>query len=311
MIRLVKYNQSFKDIWNSFVAESKNGTFMLNRNYVEYHSDRFADNSLLFFQGNSLMAVLPASAHDKEVRSHGGLTYGGFITGKKMTAQCMLEVMEACLSFLQREGFTSLVYKRVPYIYYSYPSDEDLYALFRFDAILSKRDISTAVLMNNRMRFSERRRRNLKKAINAGLRFMQTDDYHAYMELLSEVLASRHGAKPVHTVEEIERLSTLFPDNIKLYATFNGERMLAGTIIYETNKVAHAQYIASSTEGRQLGALDLIFNQLITEVYSDITYFDFGTSNENKGRFLNEGLIEQKQEFGARAVAYDEYKILL
>ena len=38
-------------------------------------------------------------------------------------------------------------------------------------------------------------------------------------------------------------------------------------------------------------------------------YFDFGISNEQGGRKLNRGLIDQKEGFGARAVVHDHYAI--
>ena len=40
-------------------------------------------------------------------------------------------------------------------------------------------------------------------------------------------------------------------------------------------------------------------------------YFDFGTSNEDMGRYLNEGLIYQKEGFGGRAVCYDWYEVMI
>lgn len=308
-LKVIKYTTDSESIWDSFVEESKNGTFILKRKYMEYHADRFTDYSLMVYEENKLVALMPASIHDDEVRSHGGLTYGGFIVNRKMTAQLMLSVFYNVIEHLKSEGLKRLIYKRVPYVFYNYPSDEDLYALFRFDAHLTARNISTSILLNDRIRFNERRRRNVKKAVKMNLAFRQSDDYNSYFKILEEVLASRHGAKPVHTAAEMKYLSTIFPDNIKLYASYEGDVMLAGVIIYETPMVAHTQYIASSYEGRNCGALDFCFDKLVNEVYTDKTYFDFGTSNEERGRYLNEGLIEQKQEFGARGVAYDEYTI--
>ena len=310
-LKIVKYVCEFKDIWNQFVEESKNGTFILKREYMEYHSDRFKDYSLMIYDENKLVAIMPASIHEDEVCSHGGLTYGGFIVNRKMTAQLMLALFQNVINYLKGEGIKLLIYKRVPYVFYDYPSDEDLYALFRFDAKLTARNISTSILLKDRIRFSERRRRNIKKALRTNLTFGQSNDFKAYFELLEEVLASRHGAKPVHTVSEMEYLASQFPDNIKLYASYCGDKMLAGVIIYETPIVAHTQYIASSYDGRNCGALDFCFDKLVNEVYTDKVYFDFGTSNEERGLYLNEGLIEQKQEFGARGVAYDEYTLNL
>ncbi|SDE80971.1 hypothetical protein, partial [Sporomusa acidovorans] len=69
------------------------------------------------------------------------------------------------------------------------------------------------------------------------------------------------------------------------------------------------QYLANSEEGRSTGALDLVIHYLVTEVYKDKIYFDFGISNEKQGRFLNTGLIAQKEGFGARAVVHDFYSL--
>ena len=45
MVTIVRYSQISKNLWDQFVDESKNGTFMLKRDYIEYHSDRFEDYS--------------------------------------------------------------------------------------------------------------------------------------------------------------------------------------------------------------------------------------------------------------------------
>ena len=74
--------------------------------------------------------------------------------------------------------------------------------------------------------------------------------------------------------------------------------------------VVHTQYLASSAEGKRDGALDLLLHNLITVVYADRSYFDFGVSTENGGGYLNEGLIFQKEGFGARSVVYDTYEML-
>lgn len=309
MIHCRKYTFEDKQKWDLFVDESKNGTFLLKRDYMDYHSDRFVDHSLLCYDDNSLIAILPASEHNDEIRSHGGLTYGGLIVNRKMTAQKNLMVFEAICDYYKEQGFKSLLYKRVPAIYYSYPSDEDLYSLFRMNAELDVRNISSTVFMLDKIRFNERRRRNVKKALKRNLVIKQSDDYQVYINMLSEVLKSRHDTKPVHNSEELSRLASSFPENIKMFCAFDGDEMLAGTVIYETPLVSHAQYIASSPEGRNCGALDYVFDYLINELYVDKKYFDFGNSNEDGGRYLNEGLVEQKQEFGGRGIVYDMYRI--
>lgn len=309
MIRIKPYDKSYKALWDSFIEHSKNGTFMLKRDYVEYHADRFKDYSLMFFDDDTLIALMCASLHGCEIRSHGGLTFGGIITDRKITAQKMLDIFACLLGYLRDNGIQTLLYKRVPMIYHSYPSDEDLYALFRMGAKLVRRDISSTIYMHDKISFNQRRKRNIKKARNANLSFKQSFDFEGYIALLSEVLATHHGAKPTHSTDELKYLANKFPDNIKLYASYDKCEMRSGVVIYETQNVAHAQYIANSQKGRECGALDLVFDKLINEIYVDKQYFDFGISTENNGFLLNSGLIQQKQEFGGRGVVYDTFAL--
>lgn len=309
MITANLYNKKNKNKWDEFVKNSKNGTFMLSRDYMDYHSDRFEDFSLMFYEDEKLIALMPASKHGDEILSHGGLTYGGIITNRKMTTPKMLGVFEALKEFLKSRNIDKLLYKRVPSIYFNYSSDEDLYALFISNATLKRRDVSTTIDLSDKIEFNERRKRNIKKAVKSNLIFKQTYDFETYINLLTDVLKFQHEAKPVHTTDEIKMLADKFPDNIKLYASYIEKKMLSGVIIFETPTVAHAQYIANSEEGKKIGALDFVFDKLINKIYKDKKYFDFGISNEDNGRYLNLGLVGQKQEFGGRAIVHDFYEL--
>lgn len=303
-----KYISENKQIWDTFIDNSKNGTFMLKRDYIEYHADRFVDFSLMFFENDNLLAVMPASIHGDEVRSHGGLTYGGFIMNKKMTASKMLELSDVLKTFLKENHVTKFIYKKIPRVYETYPCDEDLYALFINDAKLIRRDISTAVLLGNKIEFSELRRRGVKKAIKNGVIIQESLDYDGYIAMLTKILEEYHAAKPVHSSAEIEKLASLFPQNIKLFTAMKDNIMLAGVVTFETPTVVHAQYIANSNQGREIGALDFVMDFLINTYSVDKKWFDFGVSTENDGRYLNTGLIAQKEGFGGRAIVYDFYE---
>ena len=309
MIIIRKYACDDNVAWDDFIESSKNGTFMLKRAYMDYHSDRFIDHSLMFYQNEILVALLPCSLHQNELRSHGGLTYGGLITSTKISVQTIMEIFDSLIDYLRANSITSLLYKRIPSIYYKYPSDEDLYALFRIGATLVRRDISTTIYLPNKIKFTERRRRGCKQAFKNQITVKESDDFEQYVAILSEVLAKYHNAKPVHSATELKSLANKLTNNIKLYAAFKEDIMLAGVLVYETEKVAHAQYIANSDEGRRYSALDAVFDFLINHQYSNKDYFDFGISTEENGYLLNDGLVTQKQEFGGRGIIYDFYQI--
>lgn len=209
-----------------------------------------------------------------------------------------------------------LFYKPIPYIYSSIPSGEDLYALFRAGARLSRRLVSTCVSINNPMKMSTLRIRQARKAVDNGFYIDRmtegdTETLREYWTLLEEVLQKYHNARPTHTFQEMSLLMSQFPKNIKLYIVRHEKSIVAGSVIFEWRKVAHVQYIASGEEGRNFGALDLLFRHLINERYKQFDYLDLGTSNEDDGRYLNEGLIHQKEGFGGRAVCYDTYEVSL
>ena len=110
-ITIKKYTNDDKNDWNEFIKNSKNGIFMFDRNYMDYHSDRFVDFSLLFYDDEKLVGLLPASRHGEEVRSHGGLTYGGIICDNSMKQHRMLEIFECLKTFLKENGIKNLLYK--------------------------------------------------------------------------------------------------------------------------------------------------------------------------------------------------------
>jgi hypothetical protein len=307
-MRFEPYQPADKQAWDAFVSQAKNATFLFYRDYMDYHAHRFTDASLLMYEDGELVALFPASIMGETVSSHGGLTYGGVLTGSRMTAKRMLEIMSGLKAHYARRGVRSLRYKAVPSIYASLPADEDLYALFIHEATLVRRDISSAIALQNRLPFAKGKKYNLSKAKKAGLAIRQTQDYEAFWAIEIEALKA-HGATPVHSLEEISRLAARFPDHIRLYGAFRGEEMLAGTVVYAHGLTAHTQYMGANAEGFACGALDAIIAALLDGDYQGYRYFDFGISTEDGGRTLNEGLIAQKEMFGGRAVLYDHYEM--
>jgi hypothetical protein len=309
-MRIDRYSASDKAVWDSFVAHSVNGTFLFMRDYMDYHQNRFPDHSLLVWnEKEKLVALLPAHQDGDSINSHAGLTYGGFIIDESMKLATVLEVFYASLTFLRQQGFRQLIYKVIPHIYHKSPAEGDLYALGLCNAQVTKRTVLVAVNLAAPIEFQQRRIRAIKRARQVGLRFCQSDDLGAYWQLLSQVLWENFQAKPVHSLQEISLLKGRFPENIKLYACYEQDTLLAGVLVYETTQVVRSQYIAVSSQGRENGALDLVFDHLLHEVYTHKHYFDFGTSGGTHEPSINRGLIEQKEGFGARSIAQDHYTI--
>lgn len=304
-----RYRREDKELWNSFVSKARNATFLFDRNYMDYHADRFDDNSFIFYHKGKLKAVLPANVAGDTLYSHQGLTYGGLLLDKKATVEDVLECFDSLNSWLRKNGISKVVYKALPWIYQQYPSQEDLYALtWKCKAQLISRDIASTIVVDNKLKFAESRKSGIRKALSLNIEVGESNDVDGFWHVLEDNLGNRYNAKPVHTASEMKLLMSRFPNNIKLYvAKMNGE-IVGGALIYVTSQVVHTQYISASVEGKKHGALDLLFDYIINKVYANCRYFDFGKSTEQGGAYLNEPLIFQKEGFGGRGVCYDWYQ---
>lgn len=304
---LKKYTVEYRAIWDDVVNKSKNGNFMHQRDYVDYHSHRFNEQSVIVLKQGKAVAVFLCNLIDNQIVSYGGLTYGGLIYGCNLHAVDVLDIFHKIAEHYKQINVKSIIYKAVPHLYHRYPADEDIYALYRLGARLYRRDISSAIRLGRRIKFSDSRKHTIRKSFKLGIEIREDDFFADYHKLLSQVVM-KFGAKPVHTLEELKLLKNRFPENIRLFGGFKAEQLLAGVIMYDFDDVVHTQYMASSDEGREVGALDFVLANLIEITFAERKYFSFGISTEQDGKYLNEGLIFQKEGFGARGIVHDFYE---
>jgi hypothetical protein len=308
--KVKKYTSEDAQAWNNFVSQAKNATFLFDRAFMEYHQDRFTDYSLCVYKDSKLVAVLPANVDGNTVESHRGLTYGGLVLAKKLKFNDVLGAFKAALAFLSSEGIVSLRLKLIPKIYHALPADEIDYLLFITKASQTRVDMSSSIDLKNPLKIQSNRLEGVKKAQKHGLRIEEDGNFNLFWnEILEPNLRDQHDANPVHSSKEIESLAASFPKHIKQFNVFKEDTLVAGATIFETEHLAHVQYISANADKQQLGSLDFLFEYLITNRYSAKRYFDFGMSNENQGLNLNEGLLYWKECFGARSIAHQFYTI--
>jgi len=296
--------------WNAFIGQAKNATFLFHRDFMEYHSDRFQDYSLVILDGEKWVAVLPANVVGNEVFSHQGLTYGGLVYNEKLKLASILEIFKSILSFLNEIKIEKLQLKLLPSIYHQKPADELHYALFLAEAQLIRRDTLAVLDLTKKNSLSKLRKRSIQKGISNDFKIKEVADFEEFWnEILIPNLAQKHQAKPVHSLEEITKLKALFPENIRQFNVYQNGIIVAGTTIFDSDNVAHCQYISGKEDKNELGGLDVLFQHLISETFKDKHFFDFGISNENQGRKLNEGLSYWKESFGASTMVQDFYEV--
>lgn len=307
-LTIEKYSSVNKRKWDAFLAGSKNGTFLFYRDYMEYHSDRFVDHSLMFYDNGALFAILPANIVSGKLVSHAGLTYGGIIVDHTMRVSRSLEVFCALGKYLRTQNIGEFVYKSIPHIYHKRPAEEDLYALFIKGFTLAKREPSAAIDIQN-YGLPGKKSNGCKRALAAGMLCREVKSSDNLMGIVNATLQAKYKVSAVHTVNEIDLLRSRFPQNIVFIETCVGTQIVGGAILYVSDRVVHAQYLTSTLQGKQHRCMDFTVGWIIDRYRATHKWFDFGISTEQGGRYLNASLMSQKEEFGAFAIVYDTYSI--
>lgn len=306
-----KYQTNDFILWNEFVAQAKNATFLFHREFMEYHQDRFEDFSLLVFDDNQeLQAVVPANVSNQHVFSHQGLTYGGIIVHQKTRLSDFIFMAKSVFEYWNNFGIKKATFKEMPSIYNQFSSNELQYVMFLMQGSLVRRDVLSVLDLKTNFTFSRDRKNGIKRGIKNNLVVKEESNFTFFWnETLIPNLAEKHQTKPVHSLEEIQFLHSKFPKNIRQFNVYQNDKIVAGTTIFETDLVAHSQYISGNSNKNELGSLDFLHDYLISNVFKEKKYFDFGISNENQGKSINEGLLYWKESFGARTITQDFYEV--
>lgn len=277
---------------------------------MDYHSDRFVDCSLMVYKNDKLIALLPANKVNNEVYSHQGLSYGGLIYAKNLKSEDVIEAFKAILKYLNEKGISIIRIKELPSIYLHNATNNPLvYLYFKTNAELVRTDMHSVVDLNFKS-YSSSRKEGLKRGQKHNLKVEESNSFDLFWNhILIPNLKSKHGVEPVHSLKEITLLKSRFPKNIRQFNVYFNDKIVGGTTIFETDNVAHCQYISGNADKNELGSLDFLHIYLLENVFSNKLYFSFGTSNVEAGHKINQGLQFWKEGFGARSIAQGFYTI--
>lgn len=304
---------------DKFVAQSVNGTFIQSPTFLSYHGQRFSDMSVCVVQRNKLLGFFPAAIapnSSKCVMSHPGTTFGGLIHTGKLNGIDNLSALQAICKFYRDNGFTSIHYKAIPFIYQWHPGGDDLYSLFRLNAHLTRCDLNCVIDLQRSTyldaKSQSKMRNQLRKSEKSGFVTVSSDSaaLTIWWKALSDYLSAKFHSKPTHSFEEITYLLKRFPDNIEFVAGLVDDEVVSGTVLFKDKGVIHTQYLYVNEVGRQVFALDALIQKLIEEYKAKgFRYFSFGISNEDHGRYLNETLYASKTKHGGLGVAHQTFEI--
>lgn len=292
------------------MKKAKNATFLFQRDFMDYHNDRFIDFSVMVYRDKELYALLPANVVGDKVISHQGLTYGSFILQDKAKFFYAFEAFKAMLAFYETEGINLLEIKVIPTFYNKIPADELDYFLYKANAQLLKKDVLMIIDYAEQISFQKNRREGINKALRSNLELKEDTNFKDFWNtVLIPNLNIKHGIKPVHSLEEIELLASRFPNNIKQINIYKEGKVVAGTTVFLTETTVHPQYVSGNADKNAYGSLDLAYDYIINKMCDDKRYFDFNISSEANGKKINEGLIFWKESCGARSHTVNTYLV--
>ena len=309
MLKIRLYDPTLKPVWDNFLENCKNATFLFKRDFMDYHKNRFEDFSIMIYNGNKLIALVPGNIDLNNVYSHQGLTYGGILIQSDSKFTEYLEIFSEVLRFLKKKSINSLCVKQIPTIYNFNFNDELDYLSFVTDSKNYRKDIISVINLQSDFKIAKDRINGYKRGLKNLLEFREAHNFDDFWnELLIPNLEKKYSVNPVHSIDEIGLLKSRFKSNIRQFNVYKENKIVAGTTVFQTKNVVHVQYTASNSKKNILGSLDFLFYKLITDVYSKHKYFDFGTSNERDGKKINQGLMYWKEGFGARSLTQNFYK---
>ncbi|MDF2690494.1 MAG: family N-acetyltransferase [Gammaproteobacteria bacterium] len=318
-MRLIKYTDSYKEEWDSWLKHSPCATFLHSRQFLSYHKQRFEDCSVLIFDEEDKLLAVFAAAFDQNDRtkiiSHQGITYAGLLTVAKADANLHKEIFQELMSFYRKMGVSSIIYKAVPDCFKKVNFDNDLYALQQLNARLIRRDLNCVIDLRRQLFLNSKDLSNIRnkvsKAKKNGLKIIEDLKYlQEFYDIICQNLSLKYQIKPVHSLKELMLLQELFPENILFRAVVKDSQIIAGAFIFQDNYFYHTQYLANSELGKQFSALDYLIHMCISEAsQKNKDYFSFGISTEQQGLYFNQGLYASKAKHGGLGMVHDFYQL--
>jgi hypothetical protein len=318
-IRLSLYSDTDQRQWDSFVWKANNGTLFHTRRFLSYHpAGRFQDNSLLFYEGENLLALLPAVFLERDgkrvLSSHCGSSYGGFVYRENLSIRSAFDLVSALVDYAQKHKIDRIELTFPPVIYLKRLSHYLDFALYKQGFTFKKREISSIIPLdfsreNILKAFKPEARTAYRKSLKSGVTVRSGGDMAEFYPILEQNLALRHEVKPTHTLDELIKLKVLFPRHIHQYGAYYEGKMVAGVTNFLCNdRVMLAFYISHLEDYQCVRPVNHLFYHIIEwGIDHAFKYLDFGifTVNENP----NWGLGKFKESFGARGIFREYYAL--
>lgn len=301
----MEYDGDYDAKWDDLIVRSKLHSVLQTRQFLNYHGDKFNDQSVLIIDPKSgyISAVFAAAVHPNDptmVVSHPGSPFGGLLQ-RRIHPTDYAAMFALVLQHYAAKGFERLRLKAAPSFVGSQGDETEAHFGLKHAMVV---DCNLWTYLQLKRDFSMKEKAyDVRKAKKAGLTCAvsdEIDDWRDFHAILKDNLATRHDAMPVHELEELVELNERLADKSKLVVVLNTDgAIVAGTwLIDYGNGVIHTQYICSTPEGRRISAVDLLVAEAIETASTDYHVLSIGHCSVNNGWDINEGLMAFKLRFG-------------
>lgn len=322
-IRLQPFRDELHEQWDRFVDDSRNGTLFHKRQFLKYHpADRFKDASCLFFDGDRLLAVLPAAVKDEDgvkvLAAHPGASYGGLVLACECSVTDTGAIIDLILAHAREQKYGAVKFLRLPppSIRAEFSDDQEYWLFqrgFRVDRFEMDGSIDLCGWTKDIVleKLSGKCRNMVRQAERAGITTRWIDGFTDFWPLLEATLSGRHKAKPTHTLTEIEKLKGLLPKDIRLCSAFKDKQMIGGIVVITLSDHAlYTLYIAQDYAHQKDHPVHAVLTEVIRmAIAGKRTTLHLGVSTEDGGKVLNEGLTFFKESFGMKPVRRESWEL--
>ncbi len=300
--------------WDTFVAESVNGTLFHRRDFLAYHGNRFRglERPLVWRAHGTIvgaMAMAQAGLDQPLVlKSPYGASYGGIVHGQIGLAEAE-EMVDLLVHHLKAEGIQRLTLTPTPAIYMDQPSDYLAFWLLKRGFRIINSDLTAYIpVIANPLEglFDRSSNKAVRKAIRDGVEVVQNDDLDTFYNILLEN-RKRFQATPTHSKSEVAWLLNHLPGAIRLFMAYRHGRALAGTLVFKCNdRVLLDFYWAHREDDQQFRPVNLLVHEVTQWAAGQgLRWFDFGTQTVDM--VPNQGGSRFKESMGATGIFRHTY----
>ena len=303
-MEIKKFTLDYTDKWDDFVNNySLNGTIYHTRKFLNYHNEKFIDTSILIYNNNNLVCVVPCCLSNGINFSHKGATYGGpVLTKNKLYVHEIENIINMIFDYYDNKFECRMAND----IYFEEPINMLYYMIGK--KLNIKLELSWYIKSGTNLIENITNKRNkdnlIKMSQNPNYKFYSTTDTYDYMmyyDILKKNLVTNHNSNPTHTLEEFIHIKDILGYKQELFIVKNiiDNIILAGVYVIKVTDICwYTFYITRNIDIKNSGIMVIYIMNQISEIAKEnnIKYVDYGISTENTGMILNIGLSEFKND---------------